>query len=409
MLISYKFNNYCSFAKEAEFDLLALDDNIKYQFPDHYINTKAGYDLLKTAVIIGENAGGKTNFINSLSFFQSLFENTRPKRAFRSLIHAEHLHSSCPAQCNTKQEFDIHVLAKSCFVYHYNLQIDEFSIIEETFSYKNSENEPEIPIISVKRENMYHLNDAQNAAVFETNIQNCKEDIKKMFSQSVFTKGDIGLFISKLAILGETHALEFVNWINNTLVIESKNSSYAYKNLQNTEDHLKIIKDPRFLDILRMVDYSIINIEIDDEKPFTNTKIIRRLKDGRVFSRELNMDSGGVEEFFSWAVALFRVVYEDKIIFADEMDRVINPVLAERMISFIHGNRHQGQFIFSTHNALHLDLIRFMKEQIYFISKNMEDLNSELFSLADFPEIEYETTKIYELYMKGILGGTAFE
>jgi len=34
---------------------------------------------------------------------------------------------------------------------------------------------------------------------------------------------------------------------------------------------------------------------------------------------------------------------------------------------------------------------------------------SEIYSLSDFPEVRYETTKIYEFYMKGILGGTAFE
>ena len=36
-------------------------------------------------------------------------------------------------------------------------------------------------------------------------------------------------------------------------------------------------------------------------------------------------------------------------------------------------------------------------------------LTSELYSLADFPEVRYETAKVYEFYMKGILGGTAFE
>ena len=158
-----------------------------------------------------------------------------------------------------------------------------------------------------------------------------------------------------------------------------------------------------------MVDYSICGVEIDDEKPFRKSKIIRKMKSGEDFARELNMDSGGVGEFFAWAVQLFRVVYEDKIIFADEMDRVINPVLAERMVAFINGKKHKGQFIFSTHNVLHLDLKNYMKEQIYFVTKNKEDLNSELYSLADFPEIRYETTKIYEFYMKGILGGTAFE
>lgn len=31
-----------------------------------------------------------------------------------------------------------------------------------------------------------------------------------------------------------------------------------------------------------------------------------------------------------------------------------------------------------------------------------------MYSPADFPEVRYENTKIYEFYMKGILGGTAF-
>ncbi len=91
------------------------------------------------------------------------------------------------------------------------------------------------------------------------------------------------------------------------------------------------------------------------------------------------------------------------------MDRVLNPVLSERVISFIHGKRHFGQFVFTTHNVLHLDLKNYMKEQIYFITKNIENLESELYSLADFPEIRYETAKVYEFYLKGILGGTASE
>ena len=121
------------------------------------------------------------------------------------------------------------------------------------------------------------------------------------------------------------------------------------------------------------------------------------------------MDSTGVREFFAWAVHIFRVVYENKVVFADEMDRVLNPILSDRVIAFVNGTDHNGQFIFSTHNVLHLDLKTYMKEQIYFVTKNREQLTSEIYSLSDFPEVRYETTKIYEFYMKGILGGTAFE
>ena len=169
------------------------------------------------------------------------------------------------------------------------------------------------------------------------------------------------------------------------------------------------LEDERYLEIFRMVDYSICGIELDREKPYSKTIIIRKGGNGNYFRRELQMDSAGVREFFAWAVHIFRVVYENKAVFADEMDRVLNPVLSDRVIAFVNGTEHNGQFIFSTHNVLHLDLRTCMKEQIYFVAKNRERLTSEMYSLSDFPEVRYETTKIYEFYMKGILGGTAFE
>jgi AAA15 family ATPase/GTPase len=158
-----------------------------------------------------------------------------------------------------------------------------------------------------------------------------------------------------------------------------------------------------------MVDYSICNIEIDEEKAYSKTRIIRKNKSGEILCREIQTDSTGVREFFTWAVQIFRVVYENKVVFADEMDRVLNTILSDRVIAFINGKAHNGQFIFLTHNVLHMDLKTYMKEQIYFISKNRENFTSELYSLSDFPEVRYDSTKIYEFYMKAILGGTAFE
>lgn len=104
MLISYRFKNFCSFAEEAEFDMMAPGNKVKHRFPDNYVKTEEGYDILKTAVVIGENAGGKTNFINSLSFLKSMFEDNKVKHSYRSLININNLQSECPAECETKQE-----------------------------------------------------------------------------------------------------------------------------------------------------------------------------------------------------------------------------------------------------------------------------------------------------------------
>ena len=63
MLLSYKFKNFSSFKDEAEFSLRATEDKRK-DFPENYFHGMT--DILKLAVIVGENAGGKSNFIKSL-------------------------------------------------------------------------------------------------------------------------------------------------------------------------------------------------------------------------------------------------------------------------------------------------------------------------------------------------------
>ena len=227
--------------------------------------------------------------------------------------------------------------------------------------------------------------------------------MKKLFSED-----SIGLMVSKYALLGNADAVVVVEWVTNTLYPESLAADKSDDVVKQDAD-LRILEDERYLEIFRMVDYSICGFELDKEKPYSKTTIIRKDEHGNLFRRELQMDSTGVREFFAWAVHIFRVVYENKIVFADEMDRVLNPILSDRVIAFVNGAEHKGQFIFSTHNVLHLDLKTYMKEQIYFVTKKREQLTSEMYSLSDFPEVRYETTKIYEFYMKGILGGTAFE
>ncbi|MCF0260496.1 MAG: hypothetical protein HUJ54_11620 [Erysipelotrichaceae bacterium] len=71
MLIDYKFDNFCSFNSESEFSMESAKGKVKSRYPDNYVSTESGCDLLKTAVIAGENAGGKSNFIKSLSFLLS--------------------------------------------------------------------------------------------------------------------------------------------------------------------------------------------------------------------------------------------------------------------------------------------------------------------------------------------------
>lgn len=91
-----------------------------------------------------------------------------------------------------------------------------------------------------------------------------------------------------------------------------------------------------------------------------------------------------------WCSAGQILIYRNKTVFADEIDSAINPVLSDRVLAFINGTDHKGQFIFTTHNALNLTFRTYMKEQMYFVTKDAETLASSMYSLADFSELRYD-------------------
>lgn len=350
-------------------------------------------------------------------------KETDTVKAFRNTVNTNNNTDFCPQENNTLQVFEIEIFIRECGIYQYHLEVDFIGVVKESLKYKKQMKNKYKLILSVERDahsvNCKRNNDkcstskecrASIKGVYRIDIPNLESEIEEAMEKATNSHKPLGLTISKLAMLGYDHAINFTEWIKEYLCPETNIINYdIYKSMRNEEEDLRILHDSRYLDIFKMIDYSIIDIKLDEEKPFSKTLVIRCKKDGSTFTRELGYDSSGVREFFAWAIQIFKVVYENKIVFADEMDRVLNPILSDRVISFISGKKHYGQFIFTTHNVLHLDLKNYMKEQIYFVTKDIETLESELYSLADFPDIRYETTKIYEFYMKGILGGTAIE
>lgn len=393
MLIFYRFNNFCSFHCESEFSMSAPTGKVKKRYMDNYIDIEEGFSLLKSAVIVGENAGGKSNFINSLKYLKTLFVTNSLVKSVRPYVNEASLND----EQSPIQKFELCFRAANGKVYIYHLHINESGILYEELQSLKRRNA--MPVSIFKAEKM-----KDNSWVI-----NAKEGRSLIKTMDKLLCGDsIGLLVSKLALLGDEDAMAVVEWVIEILYPQALDSEKAGDIIRQQAD-IEILNDERYLDIFRMVDYSICGIEINREKPYSKSTIIRKDAKGNYFRRELQMDSTGVREFFLWAVYIFRVVYENKVVFADEMDRVLNPILSDRVIAFINGTEHRGQFIFSTNNVLHLNLKTYMKEQIYFVTKSREQLTSKIYSLAAFPEVRYETTKIYEFYMKGILGGTAFE
>lgn len=395
MLLSYSVKNFKSIKEECTFSL--IPGRKMKRFEDNVITSESGIRGLKSAVIVGENGGGKTNFIQSLDFLKFLFNSAEEIKTMRSLLHYD------DAKKKSTQEFRVSVCLER-IIYDYTLILDGTSIKEERLDVGISESK-KMNVFSIYRSDFKDVG-KKIEIKFEWEMDARLIDEQKIKSDAV--QNSNRLFILKLELLDVEVVKPFCDWMRNKLIVHSpSNISYAkFLETQKQEEDLEILQDERFIEIFQLVDPSIIKLKIDEEEPFKDSIVIRRSENGKEYRTRMSKESSGIRDFFAWSIDIWRVIYDDCTVFADEMDKVLNPLLSERVVTLIHGSEHKGQFVFSTHNVLHMNTINFMKQQLWITTRNKEDMSTNLYSLAEYKDFRYDRTNIYELYLSGLLGGT---
>lgn len=75
MLLYLKLNNYTIYNQEVEFSMMA---NMHYsRFPSNVASVD-GVHVLKTAVLLGPNNTGKTNFVRAIAMMKAIMLNQSP-------------------------------------------------------------------------------------------------------------------------------------------------------------------------------------------------------------------------------------------------------------------------------------------------------------------------------------------
>ncbi len=402
MLLKYKIRNFCSFKDEVIFSM--KPGKVMSRFEDNVVCINPKLKILKTAVIVGENAGGKTCFMRSLYYLQQLISTDLPAKLFKKLSYQYDIKNT--------QFFELTILSENNMIYTYALELDVHSIISEKLSIRsaNQDEKANKKIFSLERTKCEQKEKIEVTYNIDIEDKYINKELKSI-AESNFINNPYLTVLRFAASIGVDIVIPFVNWIKNTLILDLPEdfSLNIFKKMQKDEEDLSIIKTDEFLEIFKLVDSSISAIEVNEEEPFEKTIIVRKTRDNTEFRIELNKESSGTRSFFAWSIQIWKVINKNAVLFADEMDSVLNAILSEKIITLIHGSKHNGQFIFSTHNVLHLNTYNYMKEQLNFITKNNESLSSELYSLADFKNYRYDKADVFDLYLKGILGGVPNE
>ena len=127
------------------------------------------------------------------------------------------------------------------------------------------------------------------------------------------------------------------------------------------------------------------------------------------YSLSLAEESMGTNQIFKFAPILYYVLKEGKVLFIDEIDRSLHPLLVEKIINIFKNkdiNVNNAQLIANTHdtNLLNLNILR--RDDLWFTERNYETGKSEMYSLSDFSPRKKEN--IEKSYLLGRFGAIPF-
>ena len=97
-----------------------------------------------------------------------------------------------------------------------------------------------------------------------------------------------------------------------------------------------------------------------------------------------------------------KVILYDRLIFVDELNIKLHPLLLKYMIDLFYDNSSKAQLIYTTHDTTLMDKKFFRRDQIWFVQKD-ECGYSELSALSDF---KVRSDASFEKdYLAGVYGG----
>jgi len=381
-----------SFYEENIFTLKASSDT---KFRE--LNTvQTDYDeLIKSAFIFGANGSGKTNFIKALNWMMNF--------VLVDLLTQSRMASQTPY-------FGFNTVAKKKPTAFETQFIVNNILYEYGFELLNGE---------VNKEYLRQKKDKRMTPVFERVSPDFKDisftgsmmDNVKDLAKN--TRRD-NLFLYWANIGNNQVAIDIYRWFANIQMFEMND---AIGMLTHTIGYLEKTDDgkSKVLNLLNKADINILDFAVETTQRssgrgvqlLTQRKLYgENWKEVGSLPAHIDFESSGTRKMFEIAGPIIDALEKGKVIFIDEIDSRLHPLLVRflvMMFNSISNNPQNAQLICSTHDVLLLDEdIR--RDQVYFTEKNEYGV-SELYALTDFKGIR-KNSKLLKQYLVGSFGAT---
>ncbi len=403
MLLSLKVNNCLIYNSEVEFSLRA---NMHYKrFPNNV--AKVGkINALKTAVLIGPNNSGKTNFVRIIATIKeimlgkgavlngNLFSNNPIVEASISFLEggAENL-------------FEIkYDASKNEYVY------ERFAQIERD-DYKNVKTTDLLLRDSLNKK--YYSEDEGLAAAMKVaarnNILIYLVDTEE-FSSLKKIKELMTAFASKIDVVDMNNIpiKKTIDMLKASDEVHKKIANFVL-NADLYLDDYKYLSDDEIKIVLKTQNVGDAKPQenaLSAVAPLTEMLHLASVYKG-VMVPSMLFDSTGTKKIAALASYVIEALENGRILVIDELDNSLHFRLTRAIIALFNNELNRNaQLIATVHDVSLLDCqTLFRKEQIWFTHKDRE--NAYLYSLAEFTAEKTgvrETSDLIEKYRKGMFG-----
>lgn len=396
MILSLRIENFRSIKDPLTVNLTTEKRLKETDLPENSFIEKNN-EILKSLLIYGRNASGKSNILLALKALTFLV------RESDSYKHEETIDPYEPFK------FDTEYSNKPV-----SFEIDFISVETKTkFKYIVEFNHK-----SIVFEGLYIYPEGIKSKLYERNTssisygdyyQGTKKKIEDdllpnqlFLSKSATSKvkylDDCYLYFIKyiyVSIIDESnHDLKFIRFISEVLTKDNKLRTNLLELLKASDTSIKdfnIKENETEIKFPNNIPEGIKKSFLDQFKYEVSTSHIL-FKNGNEIGQEtldLEMESSGTKKIFTIGALILKTLDNGGVIVIDELDKGLHPLISKLLINLFNSKKNNpknAQLIFATHDSSLLDLESLRRDQISFVDKEYEG-NSIFYKLSDIKGI----------------------
>lgn len=420
MLVNFTFNNCRSFYQKNTFSMQAVKDSelreINTFFVDENLMPKEENEFLKSAVVFGGNASGKSNLIKALVYMKNVLLMSASQFP---IVQSNETFAFCDSAKNEESTYEVEIIQNNTY-YKYGFTLQKGIVKAEwlerrkerlTSVFKRTENNLEITGLSKQATKLINI---APFTLFLSVGNNFQLDIASDLN-------DVMMWFQNLLIVFENNA----NSLDIYTMDGGKYKNQALRILQLADIGIKDIRvkkdkvanmadindilrfnaqlqiNPAALGQLKQEEKNLYNIDLETFfDVYDKNKKAKSTKDILLF-KNAGFNSEGTVRLLCYLGFILAALDQGRVIVIDEIDAKLHFLVADYIIKLFNSidtNPKNAQLICTAHNVMLMDE-DLRRDQIYFTSKDKYG-ESSLVSLSD-----YKNVRKTDLFSKRYLAG----